>query len=97
VEKISKGADVNNHEARISTSALENFQPTWYPSGLSRTQKRKLQRARCKKFKEEGLIKMGKQIFNKVQIFPQSSKKEPAVCSKSAEPTPPVLAALADP
>jgi hypothetical protein len=97
VEKISKGADVNNHEARISTSALENFQPTWCPSGLSRTQKRKLQRARCKKFKEEGLIKMGKQIFNKVPIFPQSSKKEPAVCSKSAEPTPPVLAALADP
>jgi hypothetical protein len=42
VEKISKGADVNNHEARISTSALENFQPTWCPSGLSRTQKRKL-------------------------------------------------------
>jgi hypothetical protein len=34
VEKISKGADVNNHEAQISTSALENFQPTWCPSGL---------------------------------------------------------------
>ena len=48
VENISKGADVNNHEARISTSAFENFQPTWCPSGLSRTQKRKLQRARCK-------------------------------------------------
>jgi len=72
VEKISKGADVNNHEAWISTSALENFQPTWCPLGLSRTQKRKLQHACCKKFKEGGLTKMGKQIFNKV---PQSSKK----------------------
>jgi hypothetical protein len=69
VEKISKGADVNNHEARISTLALENFQPTWCPSGLSRAQKRKLQHARCKKFKEEGLTKMGKQIFNKDPIF----------------------------
>jgi hypothetical protein len=111
VEKISKGDDVNNHEARINTSVLENFQPTWCPSGLSRTQNRKLQRARCKKFKEEGLTKMGKQIFNKDSIFPQSSKKEPAACSKSveltpksaeltpvsAEPTPPILAALADP
>jgi hypothetical protein len=25
VKKISKSADVNNHEARVSTSALENF------------------------------------------------------------------------
>ena len=47
---------------------------------------------------------MGKEIFNKDPIFPQSSKKEPAACSKSAEltsqsaePTPPVLAALVDP
>jgi len=97
VEKISKGADVNNHEARISTSAFENFQPTWCPSGLSRTQKRKLQRARCKKLKKEGLTKMGKEIFNKDPIFPQSSKKEPAACSKPAEPTLPVPVALADP
>jgi hypothetical protein len=47
---------------------------------------------------------MGKQIFNKDPIFPQSSKKEPAAYSKSAEltpelaePTSPVPAALADP
>jgi hypothetical protein len=97
VEKISNGADVNNHEARISTSALENLRPTWWPSGLSRMQKRKLQRARCKKFKEERLTKMGKQIFNKDPIFPQSSKKELAAYSKSAEPTPPVPAALTEP
>jgi len=64
VEKISKGDDVNNHEARISTSALENFQPAWCPSGLSRTQKRKLQRARCKKLKQEELAKFGEEIFN---------------------------------
>jgi hypothetical protein len=82
VEKISKGADVNNHEAQISTTDLENFQPTWFPLGLLRTQKHKLQHAHCMKLKEEGLIKIGKQIFNKNPIFPQSSKKEPAACSK---------------
>jgi hypothetical protein len=88
MEKISKGADVNNHEAQISTSVLENFQPPWCPSGLLKTQKRKLQRARCMKLKQEGLTKMGKEIFNKDPIFPQSSKKELAACSKSAELTP---------
>jgi hypothetical protein len=31
---------------------------------------------------------MGKQIFNKDPIFPQSSKKEPAACSMSVELTP---------
>jgi hypothetical protein len=47
---------------------------------------------------------MGKKIFNKDPIFPQSSKKEPAAYSKSAELTPesaeltsPVPVALADP
>ena len=47
--------------------------------------------------------KDGKQIFSKNPIVPQSSKKDPAACSKLAEPTPksteltlPVLAALAD-
>jgi hypothetical protein len=70
VEKISKEANVNNYEAQISTSALENFQPPWCPSGLSKTQKRKLQRARCMNLKQEGLTKMGKEIFNKDPIFP---------------------------
>jgi hypothetical protein len=63
------------------------------------------------KLKQEGLTKMGKEIFNKDLIFLQSSKKEPVACSKSAEltpesaeptpqsakPTPPVFAVLADP
>ena len=58
-EKISKG--VVDQEAQNNTSALKSFQPTWCPSGLSRTQKRKLQRA-----KQEGLANMGKQIFDKM-------------------------------
>ena len=74
-EKISRGIVVNDHKAHSSTSALENFQPTWCPSGLSRTQKRKLQRARCKKLKEEGLTKVGKEIFNKDPISLNQARK----------------------
>ena len=54
-EKISKG-DVDQ-EAWNNTSAPESFQPAWCPSGLLRTQKRKLQCARCLKLKQEGLAK----------------------------------------
>ena len=36
VQKISRGTVANDHDAQSSTSAPENFQPTWYPSGLSR-------------------------------------------------------------
>ena len=42
VEKISRGTTANDHNAQSSTSVPKNFQPTWCPSGLSRTQKRKL-------------------------------------------------------
>ena len=42
VEKISRGTATNDHDAQSSTSAPENFQLTRCPSGLSRTQKRKL-------------------------------------------------------
>ena len=42
VEKISRGIVTNDHDAQSSIMAPENFQPTWCPSGLSRTQKRKL-------------------------------------------------------
>ena len=65
-EKISRGIVVNDHKAHSSTSALENFQPTWCPLGLLRMQRCKLQRARCNKIKQEELAKMGEEIFNKM-------------------------------
>ena len=79
VEKISRGTAAKDHNAQSSISAPENFQPTWCPLGLSRTQKRKLQHARCKKLKKEGLTKMGKEIFNKGSNFP-SIKQERTSC-----------------
>jgi len=87
VEKISTGIAAKDDDAQSSILAPENFQPTWCPSGLSRTLKRKLQCARYKKLKQEGLANTGKQIFNKMDpILPQSSEKELAACSKLAEP-----------
>ena len=86
VEKISRGTATNDHDAQSSTSAPENFQLTRCPSGLSRTQKRKLQRAHYNKLKQEGLANMRKQIFSKDPILPLSNKKELAACSKSAKP-----------
>jgi hypothetical protein len=45
VEEILVGAVANNKEAESSESAYENFQPTWCRSGLSKTQRLKLQHA----------------------------------------------------
>jgi hypothetical protein len=45
VEEILVGAVANNNEAESSESAYENFQPTWCPSGLSKTQRLKLHHA----------------------------------------------------
>ena len=58
-EKIQGDAVVNDYEASSSTSAPKNFQPTWCSWGLSKTQRRKLQHAHCKKLRQEGLAKMG--------------------------------------
>ena len=82
-EAISKGVVINNHEARNSTSAPESFQPTWCPSGLSRTQKRKLQRARCMKLKQEGLAKELESVAD--------IEKVGQVDLKSARPTSPLV------
>jgi hypothetical protein len=68
-------SNLDQYDAGENMSALENSQPPWCPSGLLKTQKRKLQRAHCKKLKQEGLANMGEQIFNKTYpISPQSSK-----------------------
>ena len=59
---IEKSVDVpsqkpvmaNHHEAGSSKSAADKYhQPRWCPSGLTHTQKRKLQRLRNKEKKEQ--------------------------------------------
>ena len=65
---IEESADVpsqkqliaNDNEAGSSKSVADKYhQPRWYPSGLTHTQKRKLQRLRNKEKKEQEKEKMG--------------------------------------
>ena len=63
----------DDHEASSSITTLKYFQPRWCPSGLTGTQKRKLQHLRCQKKKghEDEKLKAGQ--LNKCRpIIPQS-------------------------
>ena len=64
----------NDHEAGSSRGAADKYhQPRWCPSGLTHTQKRKLQRLRNKEKKEQEKEKMRDEEFNRYRpMFPQS-------------------------
>ena len=64
----------NDHEASSSKSAADKYhQPRWCPSGLTHTQKRKLQRLRNKEKKEQEEEKIRDEGFNRYRLmFPQS-------------------------
>ena len=64
----------NDHEAGSSKGAADKYhQPRWCPSGLTHTQKRKLQRLRNKEKKEQEKEKMRDEEFNRYRpLFPQS-------------------------
>ena len=64
----------NDHESGSSKSAVDKYhQPRWCPSGLTHTQKRKLQRLRNKENKEQEKEKMRDEDFNRYRhMFPQS-------------------------
>ena len=63
----------NDHEAGSSKSAADKYhQPRWCPSGLTHTQKSKLQRLHNKKKKEQEAEKMRDERFNKYRpMIPQ--------------------------
>ena len=62
----------NDHEAGSSKSAADKYhQPRWCPSGLTHTQKRKLQRLRNKEKKEQEEEKIRDENFNRYRpMFP---------------------------
>lgn len=71
VEKVVPAA--NDHEA--SSSRSQYFLTKWCPLGLTRTQRRKLQRLRCHERKEKELEQHRDEYFNKCRpMIPQ--KKE---------------------
>ena len=79
---IEESADVpsqkpvmaNDHEAGSSKSTADKYhQPSWCPSGLTYTQKRKLQCLRNKEKKEQEEEKLRVEDFNRyMPMFPQS-------------------------
>jgi hypothetical protein len=54
----------NNHEASGSSSNSKYFLPRWCPPGLTRTQRRKLQRLRFQEKREKELEKQRDEAFN---------------------------------
>jgi len=81
------------HEASSgNTTTSKYFQSRWCPSGLTRTQKRKLQRIRCqeKKGQEAKKLKVGQ--FNKCRpIIPQSKVWRVKSADQPAGPVGPPL------
>ena len=50
---VQRPTRANDHQAGSSSSASKYFQQRWCPPGLTRTQKRKLQRLRFQEKKEQ--------------------------------------------
>ena len=79
--KIEKSVDVpsqkpvmaNDHEASSSKSTADKYhQPWWCPSGLTHTQKRKLQRLCNKEKREQEEERLRDEDFNRYRpMFPQ--------------------------
>jgi hypothetical protein len=68
VKKVVPAA--NDHEA--STSKSQYFLPKWCPSGLTRTERRKLQRLRCHERKVKELEQQRDEYFDKYKpVIPQ--------------------------
>src|SRR5574344_2141622 len=70
---VKKPIMVNDHEASSSKGVKKIFQPKWCPSGLTHTQKRKLQRLRNKEKREQEAEKLRDEYFNKYRpMIPQT-------------------------
>ena len=96
---IEKSVDVpsrkpvmaNDHEAGSSKSAADKYhQPRWCPSGLTHTQKSKLQRLHNKKKKEQEAEKMRDERFNKYRpMIPQRKTWQIKTVDQPARPVEP--------
>jgi len=82
----------DDHEASSSITTSKYFQPRWCPSGLTGTQKRKLQRLRCQKKKghEDEKLKAG-QLKKCRPIIPQSKVWRVKSADQPAGPVGPPL------
>jgi hypothetical protein len=76
----------NDHEA--SSSKSQFFLPKWCPPGLTRTQRRKLQRLRCQERKEKEAEQQRDEYFNKHRpMFPQKQEWRIKIGEQAASTT----------
>jgi len=82
----------DDHEASSCTTTSKYFQPRWCLSGLTRTQKRKLQCLRCQEKKGHEVEKLKAGQFNKCRpIIPQSKVWRVKSADQPAGPVGPPL------
>ena len=75
----------NDHEANNSNSTSKYFQPRWCPPGLTRTQKRKLQRLRFQEKKEQEFERLRDKQFNHYRpMVPQGKEWRVKVVDQQA-------------
>ena len=81
----------NDHEASSSGSASKYHQPRWCPSGLSHSQKRRLQRLRCQEQKEQEAEKLRDEHLNKYRpMVPQGKEWRAKPTGQSTGPVEPL-------
>ena len=68
---IQRPIMANDHEASSSSSKSKYFQPRWCPPGLTRTQRRKLQRLRTQEKEQEFKRLRDKQFNHNKPMVPQ--------------------------
>jgi hypothetical protein len=81
---------VNDHEASGSSSNSKYFLPRWCPLGLTRTQRRKLQRLRFQEKREKELEKQRDEVFNQYRPMVPQGKEWRVKTSTEPAPVRPV-------
>ena len=87
---IQRPIMANDHEASSSNSISKYFQPRWCPSGLTRTQRRKLQRLRAQEKKEKEFKRLrDKQSNHYKPMVPQGKVWRVKAVDQPARPVKP--------
>ena len=86
---IQRPIMANDHEASISSSKSKYFQPRWCPPGLTRTQRRKLQRLRTQEKEQEFKRLRDKQFNHNKPMVPQGKVWRVKAVDQPARPVKP--------
>ena len=82
---VQRPIKANDHQVGSSSSVSKYFQPRWCPPGLTRTQKRKLQRLRFQEKKEQEFERLRDKQFNHYRpMVPQGKEWRVKVVDQQA-------------